>query len=132
MIGLDTNVLVRYFTQDDESQARTAERVVDGLTDDAPGFVSLVVLCELFWVLERAYRLPSDESLSILDAMLSTQELRVQDPETVRRAIRASRGTSVDFVDALIACIGTDVGCTETVTSDRRAAALPAMRLLRS
>ena len=132
MIGLDTNVLVRYFAQDDEAQSGQAERVVDDLTDEVPGFVSIVVLCELFWVLGRAYRTPQSEILAIVEGMLSTRELRIQEPEIVHRAVRSSRDTSVGFVDALIVELDTAAGCTETVTFDMRAATLPSMRLLTS
>jgi predicted nucleic-acid-binding protein len=132
VIGLDTNVLVRYFVQDDEAQSHEAARVVDALTDEAPGFVSLVVLCELFWVLRRAYRLPQDEILVVVGGMLSARELRVQEPDVVHRAVRSTRGTSIGFVDALVVGLGDAEGCTETVTFDRRAAELPSMRLLTS
>lgn len=132
MIGLDTNVLVRYFAQDDETQSRVADRVVDALTDDEPGFVSLLVLAELFWVLGRAYRLPQDEILAIVEQMLSTRELLIQESEIVHHAVRSSRGTSIGFVDVLIMEVGRAAGCTETVTFDRRAANLPSMRLLTS
>lgn len=130
MIGLDTNVLVRYFAQDDEAQSRAAVRVVDALTDEAPGFVSLVVLCELFWVLGRAYRLPENEILAIVEGMLSARELRVQEPDLVHRAVRSSRGTAAGFVDALIVELANAAGCSESVTFDRQAAKLPSMRLV--
>ncbi len=130
MIGLDTNVLVRYFAQDDESQSRIAGHVVDALTDDEPGFVSTVVLCELFWVLASAYRIPPQEILVIIERMLGTRELHIQQSELVHRAVRASRGSSIEFVDALIGELGISAGCTETVTFDKRAAELPTMRLL--
>ena len=130
MIGLDTNVLVRYFAQDDDVQTRAAERAVDALTEQAPGFVSLVVLCELVWVLGRAYRLPPNEVLTIIEGMLSARELRVQEPDVVHRAIRGSRDAPGGFVDALIVELAAAAGCTETVTFDRRAAKLPSMRLL--
>ena len=130
MIGLDTNVLVRYFAQDDESQSRIAGHVVDALTDDEPGFVYTVVLCELFWVLASAYRIPPQEILVIIERMLGTRELHIQQSELVHRAVRASRGSSIEFVDALIGELGISAGCTETVTFDKRAAELPTMRLL--
>ncbi|WP_374999506.1 PIN domain-containing protein [Aeromicrobium sp. CTD01-1L150] len=130
MIGLDTNVLVRYFAQDDEAQAHEAERVIDTLTDDDPGFVSLVVLCELIWVLGHAYRVPADEILVIVEGMLSTRELRIQEADSVHRAVRSSRTAPAEMVDALVGELGAAAGCTETVTFDRAAAELATMRLL--
>jgi predicted nucleic-acid-binding protein len=130
VIGLDTNVLVRYFVQDDVAQSRAAERAVDALTEEVPGYVSLVVLCELAWVLGRAYRLPADEVITVIEGMLSARELRVQDPDVVHRAVRSSRDAPAGFVDALIVELADAAGCTETVTFDRRAAKLPSVRLL--
>ena len=52
MIGLDTNILVRYLAQDDAEQAKRANRIIDRLTPENPGFVPLVALVELVWVLE--------------------------------------------------------------------------------
>ena len=95
-----------------------------------PGFVSTVVLCELFWVLASAYRIPPQEILVIIERMLGTRELHIQQSELVHRAVRASRGSSIEFVDALIGELGISAGCTETVTFDKRAAELPTMRLL--
>ena len=55
MTGLDTNVLVRYITQDDAAQSAKAVRAINALTPDAPGFISLTAITELAWVLESGY-----------------------------------------------------------------------------
>ena len=57
MIGLDTNVLVRYIMQDDPKQAALANKLIEGLTAATPGYVSLVAIVELVWVLESAFHL---------------------------------------------------------------------------
>ena len=130
MIGLDTNVLLRYLVQDGGSQARAAERVIDTMTKDEPGFVSLVALAEIAWALKSVYRLPKDEILPIIDGMLGAEEFRLQQPDCVRQAVVSARNSSADFADALIVSLGASAGCETTVTFDRAASQLDGMKLL--
>jgi predicted nucleic-acid-binding protein len=56
MTGLDTNILVRYLTQDDSIQSPLATRIVEKrLSAVSPGFLSVVAMVETVWVLDRAY-----------------------------------------------------------------------------
>jgi predicted nucleic-acid-binding protein len=128
--GLDTNVLVRYVMQDDAKQAARATKVVEALTDEAPGFVSLVSLVEFVWVLETSYEVPRAGVAQSLTALLAARELVVDRVDEVRAALRAYRESSADFADALIARIGAEAGCSETVTFDVHAAKNAGMRLL--
>ena len=132
MIGLDTNVLIRYLVQDGGPQARVAERFIDTLTRDEPGFVSLVALAEVAWVLKSVYRIPKDEILPIIDGMLVTEEFRIQQPDRVRQAVASARNSSADFADALISSLGISAGCETTVTFDRAASKLDGMKLLKT
>lgn len=129
MIGLDTNVLVRYLTQDDAAMAPRANAVVDGLTDETPGFIPTLVFAELFWVLTRAYRWPSKEAAATLAELPAAQGIVAESAMAVEAAgIAAQRG--VDFADALIAFATRRAGCAETVTFDAGAAALLGWKLL--
>jgi predicted nucleic-acid-binding protein len=129
VIGLDTNVLVRYLTQDDDEQTSRATEVVDALDDQDRGFVSLVVLVELHWVLRTAFRVSADESAAIVEGLLGASWLVVQESDVARRAVARTRA-GVDFSDALVAELGAVAGCATTVTFDRRAARHPGMTLL--
>lgn len=129
MIGLDTNVVVRYLAQDDELQSGLANEVIDAFTEAEPGFVSLVVLCETSWVLARAYGADRDAVAGVMQGLLESKELMVEHPDTVRRAVRRMAG-GADFADAVIAEVGSDATCEATVTFDRRAARSAGMRLL--
>lgn len=129
MIGLDTNVLVRHLVQDDEEQAAAAAPVLSRLTESDPGFVSLVVMAEVFWVLRSSYRQPVDHVLDHLEALLGARELEFEDGETVWRAVLKAR-QGADFADALIADAAELFGCDEVVTFDRGAAQTLGMRLL--
>jgi predicted nucleic-acid-binding protein len=110
MIGLDTNVLVRYLTQDDPDQAARATRVVEQeLTEDAPGFIGLVVLIETAWVLQRLYR-------------ASAEEIReTENRDVVARALALSKQNSCGFADAIIAASAFNAGCDQVISFDRRA-----------
>ena len=130
MIGLDTNVLVRYFAQDDPGQARIAEDVIDALTEASPGYVSLVTLSELVWVLKSSYSSPPNELLDIVSGLLTSQEIRLQEADVVRSAMGIARSSRIDFPDALICQLGLDAGCTATVTFDRKASVTEGMDLL--
>lgn len=129
MTGLDTNILVRYFTQDDAMLSPRANRIVADLTEDAPGFISLVALAETVWVLERSYGLGPPELVRIVSKILQTSTFEVQNEREVFVAmVMLERGVA-SFSDALIGAVGSWAGCAETVTFDRKAARLPTFRL---
>ena len=129
MIGLDTNVLVRYLTQDDEVQAAEANQLIEGLTESSPGYVSMLVLAETYWVLRRAYKVDHDAIVATLRGLLGSRELVIDRADLVRRALRRV-ADGADFADALINELGVDAGCDHTVTFDEGAAKLAGMRLL--
>lgn len=131
MIGLDTNVLVRYLAQDDRIQSPLATRFLEGsLSREEPGFVSTVVLAEVVWVLESNYQLGREQIANLLDALLRAQQLKFQDPDSANQALRDFRASKADYVDCLIQRLGTGAGCSHTVTFDRAASRINGMRLL--
>ena len=129
MIGLDTNVLVRYVVEDEPGQSAAAVALIDGLMSSEPAFVSVVVTVETYWVLRRSYRLSDSDCLDVVDGLLAAAELRLERADLVRTAIDNCRDGG-DFADALIAGLGRNAGCRHTVTFDRRASQLPGMELL--
>jgi len=131
MIGLDTNILVRYIVRDDKKQASAATRLIESeCTEESPGFVSQLVLAELFWVLSRGYEYPKSILVSVLTKLLSAVELRVEAAEDVWTALRAYEGGPADFADYLIGVRGRAFGCEATVTFDRHAAKSGLHRLI--
>ena len=131
MIGLDTNVLVRYIAQDEPSQAALATKLLESFSAEAPGFVSTVTLVETVWVLARAYKTEKAEILRIVEGLLRARELLIEDAETHYLALNQFEATTVDYADAVIAQAGRRAGCEFTATFDRRAAN-GGMRLLES
>lgn len=121
MTGLDTNVLVRYLTQDDREQARRANALVADITADGQRcFIGPIVLCELTWVLREAYDRPKADLVKTLDLILSTRQFDIGEKDLVREALEAYRSGRADFADYLIGAGNRLAGCTETVTFDRR------------
>jgi predicted nucleic-acid-binding protein len=130
MIGLDTNVLVRYIMQDDAKQSALATRLVESLTAQAPGFVALVSVVELAWVLSAAYDLNRSQLTEAFASLLRTQEIVVDSAETVWKALRAFQDANADFADCLIERTASAAGCERTMTFDRAAAKGCGMTLL--
>jgi predicted nucleic-acid-binding protein len=130
MIGLDTNVIVRFLVQDDPDQSAAATRLIASLTEAEPGFICREALVEVVWVLERAYGLGRADIARALDGLLEAQELVVEDADRVARAADRYRKGGPGFADQMIALAGQGAGCRHTATFDRKAAALPEMVLL--
>jgi predicted nucleic-acid-binding protein len=129
MIGLDTNVVVRYLTHDDAAQTAAAVRAMDALSSDSPGFLSLIVIVELVWVLEVSYRFKKDEIEQVLETLLRSKELVIERAEIVAQALRKFSTSRADFADCLIERSAQAAECQHTVAFDRNAAAA-GMKLL--
>jgi len=130
MIGLDTNVLVRYFTQDDPAQSRQATQIIERrLTEEKPGFISLVTMAETVWVLDRTYEMSNHEIASVVERMLQADTLSVQNEQEVFSAMIALKKGAASFSDALISALGTWFGCAYTLTFDRKATRLEGFKL---
>jgi predicted nucleic-acid-binding protein len=130
MIGLDTNIVVRYLTHDDAAQTAAAVRVIESLSQDSPGFLSLIVVVELVWVLEVAYRFKKNEIERVLETLLRSKELAIERAEIVWQALRKFTAGSADFADCLIERVGHAAECEYTVTFDKSAAGAAGMKLL--
>jgi predicted nucleic-acid-binding protein len=131
MIGLDTNILVRYIAQDDAVQSPVATRIIEGrLTEEHPGYISIVTMVETVWVLDRSYRLSAAEIVAAVERILQTSVLLVQNEQEVFTAMVALKTGAGSFSDALIGALGTRAGCVVTVTFDKKASRLKEFQLL--
>lgn len=132
MIGLDTNVIIRFLAQDDAAQSPIATRFMSRLSAERPGFVSAVVLAELSWVLSRAYKASREEIADAVEGLLRSAELVIENADAAYRALGVYRAARVvEFADAFIAQTAALAGAGETVTFDRSASSEAGMRLLR-
>jgi predicted nucleic-acid-binding protein len=131
MTGLDTNVLVRYFAQDDPIQSRKAVEIIERrLTEDEPGFVSVVTMVETVWVLSRVYGLRDHEIVRVVEGMLQSDTLVAQNEQEVFTAVAALRSGRGSFADALVSALGRWAGCTSTLTFDKKAGRMDGFALL--
>jgi predicted nucleic-acid-binding protein len=130
VIGIDTNVLVRYFIEDDDVQTRKAQSFIGSLTIDSPGFVSVVAIVELVWVLERSRAASGAQIIEALRFLLSCDGFIIESEQEVFIAMVELSEGRASFPDALIAALGRSAGCSHTLTFDKRAARLQEFRLL--
>lgn len=130
MIGLDTNILVRYVVQDDPVQSARATALIETvLTEAVPGFVSIIAVAEMAWVLERAYGFSASAIAGAVEGLLQMAVLSIEsEPEvfTAMIALKEGRGS---FADALIGALGAKAGCTQTLTFDKGALRLGSFAL---
>lgn len=130
MIGIDTNVLVRYLVQDDPEQARKASRfIANQCSSEDPGLINRIVLCELVWVLESAYGYGRETVAVALEKLLRTAQFAIEDHQDAWVSLREYQA-GADFADSLIAAGNRRLGCERTVTFDRKAGRRPGFVLL--
>ena len=125
MIGIDTNVLVRYLVQDDEQQASAATKIFEQVSDLNPVFINNIVMCETVWVLSRAYKYKKSLIARTIEQILSTSNIEFENAEGVRKALRHYLTGNADFSDYLLAEINKENGVKTTYTFDRKAANNP-------
>jgi predicted nucleic-acid-binding protein len=130
MIGLDTNVLVRYIMQDDLPQAAKATNLIESLTEDNPGYITMVSVVETYWVLKSSYGLTGAQVAQALEAILRTRQLLVERADQVVRALRVFEDGKADFADCLIERSATSAGCTQVMTFDVSASKHAGMTLV--
>jgi predicted nucleic-acid-binding protein len=125
MIGLDTNVVVRYLAQDDPIQSAKATQIFERrLTEQVPGFISLVTMVETVWVLDTVYGLTAREIAQAVERMLQADTLLIQNEQEVFTAMSALKSGQGSFADALVGALGKGAGCGSTLTFDKKAGRL--------
>jgi predicted nucleic-acid-binding protein len=131
MIGIDTNVLVRYITQDHPVQSRQAAEFIERrLTPQNPGYISVIAMAETAWVLERAYGLSDLSLAAAIERVLQIDVFVVENEQEVFAAMIALKARRGSFADALIGALDAKAGCSGTVTFDKGALRLPGFALL--
>jgi predicted nucleic-acid-binding protein len=131
MIGLDTNILVRYLTQDDPAQSKKAvEEIEKGLSEGYVFFISDIVMCELVWVLETAYGYSYQKIAIVLENILRTSQFQFENKDLLTAGLADYRNHKGDFADNLIGRAGRKAGCRETITFDSGLTNHPLFRVL--
>jgi predicted nucleic-acid-binding protein len=130
LIGIDTNVLVRYIIRDSPDETAAATAFLESLTSEKPGFVPLVSIAELGWVLNRRYKFNRRDFARALGSLLDSAELLIEVEPQVKEALLLFESTHADFGDCLISRSAMAAGCDSIVTFDRKAAARLGMSAL--
>lgn len=129
MIAVDTNILVRYFAEDDPVQAERARKLLEEeLTAAIPGFVPLVTLVELLWVLNDTYKIGRAMQAEIASQLIAAPNLVIERDDLVGDALALHGG---DIADHVIHLVGTAHGCSRTVTFDKKFARVEGVELLK-
>jgi predicted nucleic-acid-binding protein len=122
MLGVDTNVLVRYLLRDDPLQYERARRLIAReARRSEPVSVSLLGLLETEWVLRSRYEVTKAETLTVFSVMLEAADLRIEDEPSVEQALYSWKDSTADFADCLIDARNRRLGCRATATFDERA-----------
>ena len=130
MIALDTNVLVRYLTQDDDAQFQVAADLIEGCTRDVPGYVCREVMIELVWVLERAYKYSREEIADALLSIVTASQLSVENEQDIASVVNLYRDEGYDFADLIIRQAAQRTESHILKTFDQKLARLDGVELL--
>ena len=126
MIGLDTNVLVRFLVQDDEPQFdRALQLIKSEVNSGQPVLIALLVVLETEWILRSRYLRSKAEILEIFSDLLDSLDVRVESPGTLDRALSLWKDSAADFAECLIGAWHQALGCRATASFDAKAAKLP-------
>ena len=129
--GLDTNVLVRYLTQDDEGQAEVAAKTIEGAAAKGEKMlIQPIILCELVWVLESAYEFPKTDLLRALEGVLRIAQFEIAEKDTVWQALSDYRQGKGDFSDYYLGRANEKAGAAITLTFDKTLRGLPRFQVL--
>jgi len=122
MIGLDTNVVVRYLTQDDPTQSPIANEFIETtLSGSHLGFITLVSLVEIVWVLDACYEQTQDDLIKVIGSLLTTKQFKIESADLVYLALKRYEKGAADFSDAMIALVCEKEKCEKVVTFDKKA-----------
>lgn len=130
MKGLDTNVLIRYLTQDHPEQAERATRYIEKASADDRLLINGIVLCELVWVLESAYGFPKEAIIDVVEKIFATIQFEIEDKSAAWLALSDYKRHRADFADCLIGRKNSAFGCSETISFDKRLKGLDGFKLL--
>ena len=131
MLGIDTNVLVRYLVRDDDVQFEKANRLIKreiGVGEAV--FVSLPVLLETEWVLRSRYGFKKTEIVDAISGLLDATEIQFEAEPAIEESLKFWKDSTADFADCLIGAHNRRLGCRATATFDAKAARLPAFLAL--
>jgi predicted nucleic-acid-binding protein len=130
MIGIDTNILTRFFAKDNHLQTLKARAILASLTLEEPGWVPLATILELVWVLTSSFRANRLQVCALLDELLGREEIVIENADMIHHAMDMYRRGNADFADCLISSSARAAGCSKTLTFDKDGAKTAGMTLV--
>ena len=131
MIGIDTNVLARYITQDDELQSGIATEFIENYCSNGNKiFVNHIVICELVWVLKKCYKLSKPKTIDVIEHILQISQFSIENVQIIWQALTDYKQGSADFADYVVGRTNTFNNCDETITFDQQASKSKGFALL--
>ena len=122
MIGIDTNILVRYITQDDELQSGIATEFIENYCSHGNTiFVNHLVICELVWVLKKCYKLSKPKTINVIQNILQISQFSIENAQVIWQALTDYKKGSADFADYVVGRTNIFNKCDETITFDKKA-----------
>jgi predicted nucleic-acid-binding protein len=129
-IALDTNVLVRFLTQDDTEQFEIAQDIINKCSAKQPAFICREVLVELVWVLERSYKYSRNEITAAVMGLISAAKLNVETAQDVAEILPLYQNEGFGFSNLMIRQAAIKNGGRDLQIFDREAAKLAGVTLL--
>ncbi|MBL4901789.1 MAG: type II toxin-antitoxin system VapC family toxin [Desulfocapsa sp.] len=121
MIGIDTNILVRYITQDDELQSNIATEFIENYCSTGNKiFVNHLVICELVWVLKKCYKLSKPKTITVIQHILQIAQFSIENAQIIWQALTDYKTGSADFADYVVGRTNIFNKCDETITFDKK------------
>lgn len=130
MIGIDSNILLRFLLRDDEQQYQQVLAFFENIGKEQV-YVNLVVLTEAWWVLDHIYDYTKNELIDTFELLLNSKEVAFSEADSIFKALNTFKTSKADFEDCLIAQLNTNVLLSGTYTFDKKASKLKGMKLLK-
>ena len=125
MLGIDTNVLVRFLVRDNEVQFEKARKLIKReVTAGRRVFVNQLVLMETEWVLRSRYEIPKNQIIAAISGLLDATDVQFEDEPAIEEALFIWKDTTADFADCLIGAKNRRLGCRATASFDLKASKL--------
>ena len=119
----------RYIAQDDAIQSPIATQLIESLSSENLGFITLISIVELVWVMQGCYQASKEDTVTILQSLLHTREFMIENAEVVTKALHVYTASNADFADCLIERSANHAKCKRTMTFDSNAAKSAGMLL---
>jgi predicted nucleic-acid-binding protein len=131
LIGIDTNILVRYITQDDKIQSEIATKFIENYCSNGNKiFINHLVICELVWVLKKCYKLSKPKTINIIQHILQISQFSIENPQIIWQTLTDYKKGSADFADYVVGRTNIYNNCEETITFDKKASKSKGFSLL--